>query len=109
MIDLFASYAAVPQIHKLTTNRLCSTKITDSTQLVQREREYLTRSGAIERSAQVVHGRPFDIYVEYGQGARVLARFGTEMAREISKKSPLCRAYQQQRDALARRRAGLSS
>lgn len=107
MINLCASYPEVPQDHQRVANRLCSAEIKDSAQPALRERQDLVRN--FKRPVQVVQVVHGHIYVEFSLGANVLARFGTELARETSKKSPLCRAYQQQKNALARRRAGLSS
>jgi hypothetical protein len=42
----------------------------------------------------VVNARPFDIYVEFGMGARVMQRFGSKSAKKISQDSPLTSNYE---------------
>jgi hypothetical protein len=61
-----------------------------------------------------VYARPFDIYVEFGLGARVMKQFGTMTAKAISAASPLNANYYESLgrrvpddilDAMARERA----
>lgn len=71
-------------------------------------RESLPRASKRSRVREIVHARPFDIYVEFGLGARVLALYGTRQAFEVAKRSPLCaRRYEGQTDRVARTRASL--
>lgn len=88
------------------------------------------RLSATPSAGMVKAGRPFDIYVEFGLGARILGMrtlpsllfqahyrssahigctglYGTAVAREVAQGSPLCRAYAD-RDEIARARARLS-
>jgi hypothetical protein len=46
-----------------------------------------------EESAVELDARPFDIYVEFGLGARVMKLYGTAMARSVSAASPLTSNY----------------
>jgi hypothetical protein len=46
-----------------------------------------------QTEAVEVHARPFDIYVEFGLGARIMKLFGTPEARAISRASPLTSNY----------------
>lgn len=71
-------------------------------------RESLPRPHKTPRreAGPVVHGRPFDIYVEFALGARVLALYGSTSAWDKAKESPLCSADWQS-EQRARRRAGL--
>lgn len=72
-------------------------------------RAFLPRASKSARleAGPIVHGRPFDIYVEYGLGARLLSLYGTATALAKSQKSPLCVAYGQQPEQRAFQRAGL--
>jgi hypothetical protein len=54
-----------------------------------------------------VDGKPFDIYVDFGLGARVLANFSTPNSVQLAKASPLCQEYAENRERLARLRAGI--
>jgi hypothetical protein len=54
-----------------------------------------------------VDGKPFDIYVDFALGARVLANFSTPSSIQLAKASPLCREYNDNRERLARLRAGI--
>jgi hypothetical protein len=64
-----------------------------------------------------VNARPFDIYVEFGLGARIMGLYGTTPAKDISRNSPLTSNYatyvqgkatQREADRIARARADMA-
>ena len=73
-------------------------------------RPMLERQGkANRRIVETVDGQPFDIFVDFGLGARVLANFGTQRAKTLAQSSPLCAEYAlDSQDRVARLRAGLT-
>jgi hypothetical protein len=64
----------------------------------------------LEESMVELDARPFDIYVEFGLGARVMMLYGTAMARSVSAASPLTSNYRTHREMdrdVARERASM--
>jgi hypothetical protein len=75
---------------------LRSVAITSTFQIVGRQRSNPPRRGRTSQpltELAEVHARPFDIYVEFGLGARIMKLFGTVEAKEISRASPLTSNY----------------
>ena len=80
----------------IRSTTICRTEPTRITYGRQAKAESSSPSNVIEVSAC-----PFDIYVEFGLGARIMKLFGTSEAKEISRLSPLTANCAQARAGMA--------
>lgn len=68
----------------IMSTTICGTEPTR----IQHGREAKAESSSIPEVIEI-SARPFDIYVEFGLGARIMKLFGTSEAKEVSRLSPL--------------------